>query len=381
MIEFDNYKVELGKYEEAIVELGESLNLERLHLKVDELERKQSEPGFWDDPDKSQKIVQEAGSMKRRIEEYDKMKTSYEDALALIEMGEEEEDASLAEEVGVQIEEFKAMYEKLKMSTLLIGQFDHNNAIMTLHAGAGGTEACDWTSMLYRMYTRWAERAGYKVDVLDFQEGDEAGIKSVTMQITGENAYGFLRSEKGVHRLVRISPFDAAGRRHTSFSSLELMPELDDSINVELNMDELRIDVFRSSGAGGQKVNKTSSAIRITHLPTGIVVQCQNERSQYQNKDKAMEMMKAKLYQLEQEKQKAQFSDIKGVVLDNAFGSQIRSYVFHPYTLVKDLRTGEETGNIQSVMDGELDSFMNAYLAWTANGARDMRIANGESEL
>lgn len=381
MIEFDNYKVELGKYEDAIVELGESLNLERLHLKVDELERKQSEPGFWDDPDKSQKIVQEAGSMKRRIEEYDKMKTSYEDALALIEMGEEEEDASLAEEVGAQIEEFKAMYEKLKMSTLLIGQFDHNNAIMTLHAGAGGTEACDWTSMLYRMYTRWAERAGYKVDVLDFQEGDEAGIKSVTMQITGENAYGFLRSEKGVHRLVRISPFDAAGRRHTSFSSLELMPELDDSINVELNMDELRIDVFRSSGAGGQKVNKTSSAIRITHIPTGIVVQCQNERSQYQNKDKAMEMMKAKLYQLEQEKQKAAFSDIKGVVLDNAFGSQIRSYVFHPYTLVKDLRTGEETGNIQSVMDGELDSFMNAYLAWTANGARDMRIANGESEL
>lgn len=381
MIEFDQFKYELSKYENPIKELAESLNLERLQLKVDELERKQLEPGFWDDPDRSQKIVQEAGSIKRRLDEFKAMQTAFDDAEALIEMGEEAEDPSLAEEVEPQIEQFKALYEKLKMSTLLIGEFDRNNAIMTLHAGAGGTEACDWTSMLYRMYTRWAERSGFKVDVLDYQEGDEAGIKSVTMQISGENAYGFLRSEKGVHRLVRISPFDAAGRRHTSFSSLELMPELDDSINVELNMDELRIDVFRSSGAGGQKVNKTSSAIRITHIPTGIVVQCQNERSQYQNKDKAMEMMKAKLYQLEQEKQKAEFSDIKGVVLDNSFGSQIRSYVFHPYTLVKDLRTGEETGNIQSVMDGELDKFMNAYLAWFANGARDLRIANGESEL
>lgn len=369
MIEFDNLKMELGKYEDALSELGESLQLDRLKLKVDELERKQIEPGFWDDPDKSQKIVQEAGSLKRRLDEFNDMKTAYEDALALIEMGEEEEDASLVEEVENQMEQFKTLYEKLKMSTLLIGEFDHNNAIMTLHAGAGGTEACDWTSMLYRMYTRWAEKNGYAIELLDYQEGDEAGIKSVTLQVNGENAYGFLRSEKGVHRLVRISPFDAAGRRQTSFSSLELMPELDDSINVELNMDELRIDVFRSSGAGGQKVNKTSSAIRITHIPTGIVVQCQNERSQYQNKDKAMEMMKAKLYQLEQEKQKAAFSDIKGVVLDNAFGSQIRSYVFHPYTLVKDLRTGEETGNIQAVMDGALDNFMNAYLSWYANGA------------
>ncbi|MBR3405065.1 MAG: peptide chain release factor 2, partial [Firmicutes bacterium] len=251
-----------------------------------------------------------------------------------------------------------------------IGEFDHNNAIMTLHAGAGGTEACDWTSMLYRMYTRWAEKNGFSVELLDYQEGDEAGIKSVTIQINGENAYGFLRSEKGVHRLVRISPFDAAARRHTSFSSCDLMPELDDSIDIELNMDELRIDVFRSSGAGGQKVNKTSSAIRITHIPTGIVVQCQNERSQYQNKDKAMEMMKAKLYQLEREKQSEKFSDIRGEVMENAFGSQIRSYVFHPYTLVKDTRTGYETGNIQAVMDGELDGFMNAYLAWSANKAQ-----------
>jgi len=336
---------------------------------VDELERKQLEPGFWDDPDKSQKIVQEAGAMKRRLEEFKSMETAYEDAQALVEMGEEAEDESLIPEVEEQIEQFKALYEKLKMSSLLIGEFDHNNAIMTLHAGAGGTEACDWTSMLYRMYTRWAEKNGYTVDLLDYQEGDEAGIKSVTIQINGENAYGFLRSEKGVHRLVRISPFDAAARRHTSFSSCDLMPELDDSIDIELNMDELRIDVFRSSGAGGQKVNKTSSAIRITHIPTGIVVQCQNERSQYQNKDKAMEMMKAKLYQLEMEKQSEKFSDIRGEVKENAFGSQIRSYVFHPYTLVKDTRTGFETGNIQAVMDGELDGFMNAYLAWTANNS------------
>lgn len=342
-------------------------NLDRLKLKVDELERKQLEPGFWDDPDKSQKIVQEAGAMKRRLDEFKAMETAYEDAQALVEMGEEAEDESLIPEVQEQIDQFKTLYEKLKMSSLLIGEFDHNNAIMTLHAGAGGTEACDWTSMLYRMYTRWAEKNGFSVELLDYQEGDEAGIKSVTIQINGENAYGFLRSEKGVHRLVRISPFDAAARRHTSFSSCDLMPELDDSIDIELNMDELRIDVFRSSGAGGQKVNKTSSAIRITHIPTGIVVQCQNERSQYQNKDKAMEMMKAKLYQLEMEKQSEKFSDIRGEVMENAFGSQIRSYVFHPYTLVKDTRTGYETGNIQAVMDGGLDGFMNAYLAWSAN--------------
>ena len=346
-------------------------NLERLRLKVEEYEQKQLEPGFWDDPEKSQKIVMESGSYKRRIEEFETMETAYEDAKALLEMGQEENDESLIPEIEEQIETFKELYEKLKMSSLLIGEFDHNNAIMTLHAGAGGTEACDWTSMLYRMYTRWAEKNGFGVEVLDYQEGDEAGIKSVTIQINGENAYGFLRSEKGVHRLVRISPFDAAGRRHTSFSSCDLMPELDDSINIELNMDELRIDVFRSSGAGGQKVNKTSSAIRITHIPTGIVVQCQNERSQYQNKDKAMEMMKAKLYQLEQEKQSEKFSDIRGEVMENAFGSQIRSYVFHPYTMVKDLRTGEETGNIQAVMDGALEPFMNAYLAWSANRVKE----------
>lgn len=331
---------------------------------MEELDRKQSEPGFWDDPEASQKIVQEAGSYKRTLDEYDAMMGAYEDAQVMLEMAEEEEDESLIPEIREQIDIFAGLYEKLRISTLLSGEFDHKNAILTLHAGAGGTEACDWTGMLYRMYTRWAERHGYKVEVLDYLDGDEAGVKGVTIQINGENAYGYLKSEKGVHRLVRISPFDAAGRRHTSFASCDLMPELDEDIQVDINMDDLRIDTYRSSGAGGQHVNKTSSAIRITHLPTGIVVQCQNERSQFQNKDKAMMMLKAKLYELEKEKQSERLSDIRGEVKDNAFGSQIRSYVFHPYSMVKDLRTGEETGNIQAVMDGDLDKFMNAYLAW-----------------
>lgn len=339
-------------------------NLDRLRLKVEELERKQSEPGFWDDPEKSQKIVQEAGSYKRTLDEFDEMMGAYDDAQVMLEMGEEEEDESLIPEIREQIDIFAELYEKLRISTLLSGEFDHKSAILTLHAGAGGTEACDWTGMLYRMYTRWAERHGFKVEVLDYLDGDEAGVKSVTIQISGENAYGYLKSEKGVHRLVRISPFDAAGRRHTSFASCEIMPELDDTIQVDINMDDLRIDTYRSSGAGGQHVNKTSSAIRITHIPTGIVVQCQNERSQFQNKDKAMMMLKAKLYELEKEKQSEKLSDIRGEVKDNAFGSQIRSYVFQPYRLVKDLRTGEENGNIQAVMDGDLDKFMNAYLSW-----------------
>ena len=367
MLEFDNLKLEMEKYRPQISELAEALHLDRLRLRVEELEHKQMEPGFWDDPEKSSKIVQEAGSVKRRLDEFESLKQAFEDAEALIEMGQEEADVSLAEEAEEEIKSFREQYEKLRLTTLLTGEFDAKNAILTLHAGAGGTEACDWTSMLYRMYTRWAEKHGYSIELLDYQEGDEAGIKGVTIQINGENAYGYLRSEKGVHRLVRISPFDAAGRRHTSFSSCDLMPELDEDVEVDLNMDDLRIDVFRSSGAGGQKVNKTSSAIRITHIPTGIVVQCQNERSQYQNKDKAMQMIKAKLYQLEKEKQAGRLSDIRGEVMDNAFGSQIRSYVFHPYTMVKDLRTQEETGNIQAVMDGELDNFMNAYLAWSAN--------------
>ncbi len=265
---------------------------------------------------------------------------------------------------GSRLDEFIRCYEQLRIRTLLSGEFDAGNAIITLHAGAGGTEACDWNEMLFRMYTRWAEKKGYKIEILDYLDGEEAGCKSVTMQISGENAFGYLKSEKGVHRLVRISPFDSSGRRHTSFASCDVMPELSDDIEVEINMDDLRIDTYRSSGAGGHHVNKTDSAIRITHLPTGIVVQCQNERSQFQNKDKAMMMLKAKLYEVEREKQMEKLSDIRGEVKEIGWGSQIRSYVFHPYSMVKDHRTNEETGNIQAVMDGDLDAFMNAYLVW-----------------
>lgn len=342
-------------------------NLEKLKLKVEELDLKVSEPGFWDDPEKSQKILQEAGGYKKKLKEYTDMASAYEDAQVMLEMAVEENDSSLIPEIREQIDLFVERKENLRIATLLSGEFDANNAIVTLHPGAGGTEACDWTEMLFRMYTRWAEKRGYKVEILDYQDGDEAGCKSVTMQINGENAYGYLRSEKGIHRLVRISPFDASGRRHTSFASCEVMPELDDSVEVEINPDDLRIDTYRSSGAGGQHVNKTSSAIRITHLPTGTVVQCQNERSQFQNKDRAMAMLRAKLYELEYEKQMERLSDIRGEVKENAWGSQIRSYVFHPYSLVKDYRTNEETANIQAVMDGGLDAFMNAYLSWWSN--------------
>ncbi|MBQ7915930.1 MAG: peptide chain release factor 2 [Firmicutes bacterium] len=364
MLAFDEYKLELEKYKEAVAELGESLNPEELKNKIEEYDLMASEPDFWNDADRSQKILQEAGALKNKLADYEHVIQSYDDACTLLEMAMEEEDESMEEELQMQMDDFKESYEKYRLRALLCGEFDSKNAIVTLHAGAGGTEACDWTSMLYRMYTRWAEAQGYKVDLLDYQEGDEAGIKSVTFQVNGENAFGYLKSEKGIHRLVRISPFDSSGRRHTSFSSCDIMPELDDSIQVDIDMDDLRIDTYRSSGAGGQKVNKTSSAIRITHLPTGIVVQCQNERSQFQNKDKAMQMLKAKLYELEQERQMEKMADIRGEVKDIAWGSQIRSYVFHPYSMVKDLRTGEETANIQGVMDGDLMPYMNAYLMW-----------------
>ena len=344
-------------------------NPAELRNKIEEYDLMASEPDFWNDAERSQKILQEAGALKNKLADYEHVIQSYEDACTLLEMATEEEDGSMAEELEQEIQDFKDSYEKYRQRALLCGEFDNKNAIVTLHAGAGGTEACDWTEMLYRMYTRWAEKQGYKLELLDYQEGDEAGIKSVTFQVNGENAFGYLKSEKGIHRLVRISPFDSSGRRHTSFSSCAVMPELDDTIQVDIDPDDLRIDTYRSSGAGGQKVNKTSSAIRITHLPTGIVVQCQNERSQFQNKDKAMQMLKAKLYEVEQEKQMEKMADIRGEVKDIAWGSQIRSYVFHPYSMVKDLRTGEETANIQGVMDGDLTPFMNAYLMWKSKKA------------
>ena len=308
--------------------------------------------------------MKELKNLKDTIEEFEEINTQYEDIETMIVLAEEESDYSLVAEIGELLEAFKESFEAFKVQTLLSGEFDANNAVLTLHAGAGGTESCDWASMLYRMYQRWADKKGFSVEVLDYLDGDEAGIKSVTFQVNGQNAYGFLKSEKGVHRLVRISPFNAAGKRQTSFAALDVMPEINEDIEVEINEEDLRIDKYRSSGAGGQHVNKTESAIRITHIPTGVVVQCQNERSQHSNKDKAMKMLKAKLYLIKQQENLEKISDIRGEVTDNGWGSQIRSYVLQPYTMVKDHRTGQEIGNAQAVLDGDLDSFVNAYLKW-----------------
>ena len=325
-------------------------------------------PGFWDNPDYSNKKMKELKNLKDTVDQIGGLQTRYEDIETLIEMGNEEEDESMAEEIRGELDSFAQELETLRISTLLTGEYDKNDAILKLNAGAGGTESCDWCGMLYRMYTRWAEKKGFQVEVLDYLDGDEAGIKSVTFQVNGENAYGYLKSEKGVHRLVRISPFNAQGKRQTSFVSLDVMPNIEEDLDVEINDEDLRIDTYRSSGAGGQHINKTSSAIRITHLPTGIVVQCQNERSQFQNKDKAMQMLKAKLYMLKQEENAQKLSGIRGEVKEIGWGNQIRSYVFQPYTMVKDHMTNYETGNVDAVMDGSLDGFINAYLKWISTG-------------
>ncbi len=309
-------------------------------------------------------MLQRTKVIRTKIDTFNKLVSDCEDAVTLAELGLEEKDESVFEEVKNHFEEVKKRYEKIRLETLMKGEYDANNAIITLHAGAGGTEAMDWVQMLFRMYTRWADRNGFETRVLDLLEGDEAGIKSVTLSVSGEYAYGYLKSEKGVHRLVRISPFDASGRRHTSFASMEVMPELDDSVEIEINPDDLKMDVYRASGAGGQHVNKTSSAVRITHIPTGIVVACQNERSQFQNREMAMKMLKAKLLELKEQEQAEKISQIKGEQKEIAWGSQIRSYVFCPYTLVKDHRTNYEEGNVQKVMDGEIDEFIQAYLTW-----------------
>lgn len=301
-------------------------------------------------------------NLKDFIEKIEGLTCSYEDIYTLIEMAYEENDESLVEEIAEELKAFETTFEEMRIQTLLSGEYDKDNAIVTLHAGAGGTESCDWASMLYRMYSRWAERKGFSVEVLDFLDGDVAGIKAITFQVNGENAYGYLKSEKGVHRLVRISPFNAAGKRQTSFASCDVVPDIEDEIDIEINDEDLRIDTYRASGAGGQHINKTSSAIRITHLPTGIVVQCQNERSQHSNKDKAMQMLKAKLYLLKEQEQADKVSDIRGEIKEIGFGNQIRSYVMQPYTLVKDHRTNAESGNVGSVLDGNIDLFMNAYL-------------------
>lgn len=345
---------------------GTHFDLANKKDRVEELEKTMEEPDFWDNPEKSTAVVQECKNLKTIIERYDKLTGERDDMLTLIEIAEEEEDAALITELEESFQEFEQEFETLRIETLLSGEYDKDNAILTLHAGAGGTESCDWASMLCRMYQRWADKKGFQVEMLDFLDGDEAGYKSVTLQINGLNAYGYLKSEHGVHRLVRISPFNAAGKRQTSFVSCDVMPDIEEDLDVEIADDDIRIDTYRSSGAGGQHINKTSSAIRITHFPTGIVVQCQNERSQHMNKDKAMQMLKAKLYLLKQQEQLEKASGIRGESKEIGWGSQIRSYVMQPYTMVKDHRTNAESGNVKNVMDGDIDLFINAYLAWIA---------------
>ena len=325
-------------------------------------------PDFWNDPEVSQNKMKEVKSLKDDVATYAALSTQYDDIETMIEMGYEENDPELIPEIDQMMKEFVQTYEDIRMKTLLSGEYDRNNAIVSLHAGAGGTESCDWAVMLYRMYIRWADKKGFSVEVLDSLDGEEAGIKSITFQVNGENAYGYLKSEKGVHRLVRISPFNAAGKRQTSFVSCDVMPDIEEEVDVEIREEDIRIDTFRSSGAGGQHINQTSSAIRITHFPTGIVVQCQNERSQHMNKDKAMQMLKAKLYLLKQEENAAKAAGIRGEVTDIGWGNQIRSYVMQPYTMVKDHRTGVESGNVDAVMDGNIDPFINGYLKWQSLG-------------
>ncbi|MDD6332405.1 MAG: peptide chain release factor 2 [Clostridium sp.] len=371
MIELDQFRFELKEYRTPLMEVRDSLDIPYLKDEIEKYDYEMQEPGFWDDVERSQEIMKKSKNLKDTVEAFESLETEYEDIGTMIQMAEEENEPELVPEIQEMLEHFTRDLDALRIKTLLSGEFDRENAILTLHAGTGGTESCDWVSMLYRMYTRWAEKKGFQVEVLDYLDGEEAGIKSVTIQINGENAYGYLKSERGVHRLVRISPFNAAGKRQTSFASCDVMPDIEEDLEVEINDDDLRIDTYRSSGAGGQHINKTSSAVRITHLPTGIVVQCQNERSQHSNKDRAMKMLKAKLYMIKQQENLEKISDIRGEVLGNTWGSQIRSYVMQPYTLVKDLRTNAETGNVSAVLDGDIDLFINAYLKWT-NTNRDI---------
>ncbi|MBQ7971978.1 MAG: peptide chain release factor 2 [Lachnospiraceae bacterium] len=368
MVELDAMKTELQAYVTPLAEVRDSLNLVGKTERAKELEREMQEPNFWDNPEVSNRKMKELKNLQDTIKTYNRLASAVDDINLLIEMAYEEEDASLVEDIRGELDTFIEDFEKIRISTLLSDEYDNNNAILRLNAGAGGTESCDWAAMLYRMYVRWAERKGFQVEVLDYLDGDEAGIKSVSWQVSGENAYGYLKSEKGVHRLVRISPFNAQGKRQTSFVSLDVMPELPEDVELDINPDDLRIDTYRSSGAGGQHINKTSSAVRITHIPTGVVVQCQNERSQHSNKDKAMQMLKGKLLMLKQEANAEKLSDIRGEIKEIGWGSQIRSYVMQPYTMVKDHRTGEETGNVDAVLDGDLDKMITAYLKWKSLG-------------
>ena len=368
MLQYEELKLKLEGLLPQIEDLAGSIGLTQLKREADELDARAAAPGFWDDMEHAKKITQKAASVKGKIENYEKLLTDYQDTLTLIELADEAEDLSLLDECVAGLDQIEKSMESQRLATLLSGEYDSKNAILAFHAGAGGTEAQDWASMLYRMYTHWAESHGFQYNILDYLDGDEAGLKSASIEIIGENAYGYLKGEAGVHRLVRISPFDSSGRRHTSFSALEVIPELDEDVEVDIRPEDIKMDVFRSSGAGGQHINKTSSAVRLTHIPTGIVVACQNERSQFQNRDKAMAMLKSKLVEIKEREHLDRLEDIKGNQAQIAWGSQIRSYVFMPYTLAKDTRTGFEMGNIQAVMDGEIDGFINAYLQALANG-------------
>ena len=362
MVEFEELRLRLLDSEKPIENLKEALAIDSLKAEVEVLEKESAAPDFWDDMENSQKVMQKIGSLKAKVTGYESLRSDYEDALVMIELADEEGDLSLLDDCTASVTDIETRVEDMTLSTLLSGEFDGKNALLTFHAGAGGTEAQDWAEMLFRMYNRWGERHGYKVSTLDYLDGDVAGIKSATILVEGENAYGYLKGEMGIHRLVRVSPFDSSGRRHTSFASVEVMPEIDDDVNVEIREEDIKMDVYRASGAGGQKVNKTSSAVRLTHIPTGIVVSCQIERSQHQNREVAMRMLKSKLVEIKERENLERIEDIKGDQKEIAWGSQIRSYVFMPYTLAKDHRTGFEMGNITAVMDGDIDGFINAYL-------------------
>ncbi len=368
MILLDELKNELVSYLPEIKELADVLDIENSKIELEELRNKASEPGFWDDLDRSQKVLQKTKSIENKIESLEKLSSQLEDLIALTELCIEENDESSSDEISEGLESFKAKLESEKLATLLTGEYDNLNAIVTFHAGAGGTEAQDWAEMLYRMYNRWSERHDFKINLLDYLDGDEAGMKSASLLVEGPNAYGYLKSESGVHRLVRVSPFDSSGRRHTSFAAIEVIPEIDDNTDVDIRPEDIKMDVFRASGAGGQHINKTSSAVRLTHIPTGIVVACQTQRSQLQNREFAMKMLRSKLIEIKEREHLEKISDIKGVQKEIAWGAQIRSYVFMPYTMVKDHRTNFETGNINAVMDGDLDGFINAYLKSLSHG-------------
>ncbi len=378
MILLDDIRNELVNARPEVQELSEVLQIERSKHDLADMKRQMEYEGFWDDHEKAQAVTQKCNTLERKIENFERLQSLLEDTIELIELAQEEGDESYNDEILADAEKFREQLEKEKLGTLLTGEYDNSNAIITIHAGAGGTEAQDWAQMLYRMYNKYADTHGFKVDLLDWLDGDEAGIKSASFMVQGENAYGFLKSEAGVHRLVRVSPYDAAGRRHTSFAAIEVMPELSDDVEVEIRPEDIEMQVYRSSGAGGQHINKTSSAVRLTHLPTGIVVSCQTQRSQFQNKDYCMKMLRAKLVEIKEREHLDKISDIKGVQLKIEWGSQIRSYVFMPYTLVKDVRSGCETGNEQAVMDGDLDAFINAYLKALSHGTLKAASAGGE---